>query len=796
MKKYIYTALLVGIAGYFLFYIKASDLKIVSPLKNSLQKEEIERIALQKIKLTNISTDDYIQSLELTSRRDYQRYLDKIKDDTRDAYMIIPSFVWKVNWNKSSVHTETDGSSGIVVTTDGDVSDILYLSLDYRGKVIQLHFSENKKGPPEESTELERDLLIKRLITEFAGIDTITTPLKTVERSVALQKTEVKYERIINGDIKETLFFRVRGKTLDNFRRTYPLKTDSSGTNITANTVSEIFSGIFTFVIFIMVLVLFIKKAKNDELEYKRGFGLGIFVFIVFVVLIINSESDLMGIIFGGGIGGSFIGASILILYSVAESVNRDLWKEKLTCVDTLFQGNFFVDKIGRESVLGFAFGGIAAFYYYLLLIISENSSYLSTFIDDRLLDPLSAKFPVVVLVNDNLFVLMFLTVGIFLFFLSTIQYKTKKIIPFLLFSILTLPLFPTLIGHIYDRTFLIFVLLLPLTLFFALIYFKNEFLTIFITLTTFVILTSNTLLLNSPDSSVHVYGYAVICFFAILLGLSVFVFEKGKSIEQLDEYKPDYLIRLAEKERFMKELEIARNIQLKFLPATQPKIKGISVASMCIPAMEVGGDYYDFIEIDENRLGVIIGDVSGKGVSAAFYMTMTKGIVKTAAKTGLSPRAMLIILNSIFYENVPRGVFISVIYGIFDFKNRTLTFARAGHNPLILRKRSEGTIDILQPKGLAVGLEKGEKFDVLLEEQTIGIAKGDIFNFYTDGITESMNKNQEEWGEEKLLETVEEYSHLSAEEVLNVVKTRLGKFTGKTEQFDDQTMVIVKIEE
>ena len=176
--------------------------------------------------------------------------------------------------------------------------------------------------------------------------------------------------------------------------------------------------------------------------------------------------------------------------------------------------------------------------------------------------------------------------------------------------------------------------------------------------------------------------------------------------------------------------------------------------------------------------------------------MTMTKGIVKTAAKTGLSPREMLINLNSVFYENVPRGVFISVIYGIFDFKNRTLTFARAGHNPLVLRKRSEGTIDMLHPKGLAVGLEKGDKFDTLLEEQTIGIAKGDIFNFYTDGITESMNKKHEEWGEEKLLETVEEYSHLSAEEVLNVVKTRLEKFTGKTEQFDDQTMVIVKIEE
>ncbi len=164
-------------------------------------------------------------------------------------------------------------------------------------------------------------------------------------------------------------------------------------------------------------------------------------------------------------------------------------------------------------------------------------------------------------------------------------------------------------------------------------------------------------------------------------------------------------------------ELEIARDVQMSFLPVKNPQFKGLDIAAKCIPALEVGGDYYDFVRLDESRLGIIIGDVSGKGTQAAFYMTLTKGFVKALSKTIKSPSEFLIQINELFYENVERGTFISMIYGIFDLKENTLTFSRAGHNPVLARQSDKNEIELLNPVGLALGLEKGQIFSRTIKE-------------------------------------------------------------------------------
>jgi serine phosphatase RsbU (regulator of sigma subunit) len=273
-----------------------------------------------------------------------------------------------------------------------------------------------------------------------------------------------------------------------------------------------------------------------------------------------------------------------------------------------------------------------------------------------------------------------------------------------------------------------------------------------------------------------------------------IFLVYRKQSVIDFEHYVPEYVSRLAERERFLQELEIARNIQMKFLPQSPPSFSQLEIASICKPAMEIGGDYFDFISEGSDHLSVVIGDVSGKGVSAAFYMTMAKGILKTLSKKIKHPKQLLNEANEIFYENAPRNVFVSVIYGHFDMQNKTLTFARAGHNPVIVRKRISAKPELFIPKGLAIGLEKGKLFSDIIEEETIAIEPHDIFVFYTDGVTEAMNKKEEEFGEERLREIIDANANLSAQDLLNTIVKEVKQFTGKAHQHDDFTMVVVKV--
>ncbi|MCB0291681.1 MAG: serine/threonine-protein phosphatase, partial [Calditrichaeota bacterium] len=213
-------------------------------------------------------------------------------------------------------------------------------------------------------------------------------------------------------------------------------------------------------------------------------------------------------------------------------------------------------------------------------------------------------------------------------------------------------------------------------------------------------------------------------------------------------------------------------------------------------PALEVGGDYYDFVELEGNRLGVVIGDVSGKGTQAAFYMTLTKGFWRALANASDSPAEVLTKLNKLFYDNVKRGVFISMVYGIFDLESGILTLARAGHNPVVMHKGQELNMERIHPRGLALGMEKGVRFGQVIQEVKIPFQIGDLFIFYTDGFTEAMDKNKREYGEERFEAAILNNSQGAAETVMNAVFKDVKLFAGKAEQHDDMTIVVVKIGE
>jgi sigma-B regulation protein RsbU (phosphoserine phosphatase) len=268
----------------------------------------------------------------------------------------------------------------------------------------------------------------------------------------------------------------------------------------------------------------------------------------------------------------------------------------------------------------------------------------------------------------------------------------------------------------------------------------------------------------------------------------------RKREITDFDEIMPAFAKHITERQRLQQELEIARSVQMSFLPKTNPQLVELDIASRCAPALEVGGDYYDFIDAGNKRLGVVVGDVSGKGTQAAFFMTLTKGFVRALAEVSPSPSIVLTRVNKLFYENVDRGVFISMVLGIFDTSKHILTVARAGHNPVIMRKTKADQVQVVNPMGLALGLDAGETFAKSIQEVEIPFQSGDLFVFYTDGFPEAMNKTLEEFGEDRLCATVQKYAQGSAAEIMDGVFAEMKQFVGKAKQHDDMTIVVVKV--
>jgi len=256
-----------------------------------------------------------------------------------------------------------------------------------------------------------------------------------------------------------------------------------------------------------------------------------------------------------------------------------------------------------------------------------------------------------------------------------------------------------------------------------------------------------------------------------------------------------------AEKKRLEEELRIARQIQMSLLPRGPLDFPGIGMTALCVPAREVGGDYYDFFPVGDRRLGVLIADVSGKGTSAALYMAELKGLMLSLSQIYQSPRQLLLEVNRILSQNLDTRSFITMTYAVIDLNAGLLTFARAGHTPLIyLRGDSRvPSADVLAPGGLVVGLRipgASEKFADLLEEESIPLHKGDVLVFYTDGITEAMNSSSDLFGEPRLGRLIAEHGHLDAGDLRERILREIEAFVGAADQHDDMTMILIKVEE
>ncbi|QOJ29871.1 MAG: PP2C family protein-serine/threonine phosphatase [Ignavibacteriales bacterium] len=245
------------------------------------------------------------------------------------------------------------------------------------------------------------------------------------------------------------------------------------------------------------------------------------------------------------------------------------------------------------------------------------------------------------------------------------------------------------------------------------------------------------------------------------------------------------------EKERLERELDVAREIQKKLIPAVLPSLDSMELSALFIPAFEVGGDYYDFFELGGGNTGFVIADVSGKGISAAFIMAETRGIFASLSRMTDSPKNLMIMTNQILRRSLDRKHFVTAVFGSICHQRNEIKIVRAGHLP-VLRLR-EGLVEEITPGGIGLGLHFGELFSSSLEEITLELKEDDVFIFFTDGITEAKNGNMEDFGMDALKDIIKNNQKLPAEDLAKKIIHEVTLFSESGTQHDDITLMILR---
>ncbi|RME74886.1 MAG: HAMP domain-containing protein [Planctomycetota bacterium] len=242
-------------------------------------------------------------------------------------------------------------------------------------------------------------------------------------------------------------------------------------------------------------------------------------------------------------------------------------------------------------------------------------------------------------------------------------------------------------------------------------------------------------------------------------------------------------------------ELAIATEIQTKLLPERIPQIPGFDLFSFYLSAREVGGDYYDFLVIDQTHLGLVVADVSGKGIPGAMVMTMVRSLLRLASHRESSPAETLRKVNRILARDIRPGMFVTALYAVLDVHSHQLTVSSAGHSPLLHYRAASGTVQRVNPSGMALGFDKGRTFDDTIAEQTITLAPGDRILAYTDGVIEALDEEGEEFGLERLEALLVEFAALPSKDFTDTLVARLEEHRGSAEQSDDITITTLRVD-
>jgi serine phosphatase RsbU (regulator of sigma subunit) len=254
---------------------------------------------------------------------------------------------------------------------------------------------------------------------------------------------------------------------------------------------------------------------------------------------------------------------------------------------------------------------------------------------------------------------------------------------------------------------------------------------------------------------------------------------------------------REIEKEKLLidSELNVASDIQARLLPEKTPQITGYQIGPFYRSAKDVGGDYYDFIPLDADHLGIMVADVSGKGIIGSLVMSITRTVLRLVSQGNFSAADTLSKTNKVIARDIRRGMFVTAFYCILNARNREIVFSSAGHNPMVLYRSSKRKVELANPKGIALGFNEGPIFDKTVKEERLHLNSGDMIVLYTDGVVEAMDENNQEYTERRFYKYTLEHARESVDDYINGLVADIDAHAGNAVQSDDITVVALKVE-
>ena len=766
----------------------------------AIEQRSGELLSSMGISVDGMSGQALLRYDESLFRQVEQRYgIEKSNELTRDK---IPVYHWDIRWGKPTGLILSPGSGGDQSKAAQAVAEILrgevFMRLGTAGQLMEFERKFADSIPLPSLSQSEARALAATFLHRYANAATSLpdTAQPSSEKRIE-QKKRVDYEFIWNtkmpvmeNPVHVTVL--VAGNQVMAFRGDVDIPEEFKKSDV--DLVWRLGLPIFYSLVIITMVVVAFRRFRAFELGFRLAIFVGLLVAVIEGIQIYLTMrlgfgwEKLLGLI----LGPLFFGGALVPVWAVSESTVREVWKEKLITFDLLSKGHGFHSRVGESLVRGIALGAGSLVVYLLCPFIASKLMHVSaSFSGSSTIETFGAEWSWLYVLGHGISSAAFKISIVIMFAVSFLRGRVSS--PILL---IVLGSFVSAFASVGSFT-PVWLGYLDLFLFGAVTvwsFYRYDALTAFMSLYVFNVLEEAASLLVVANSSYALSGWIVI---AVLGGLVVAglasQMKKGE-LTDFDEIMPAFAKHITERQRLQQELEIARSVQMSFLPKANPKIVELDIASRCAPALEVGGDYYDFIDAGNKRLGVVVGDVSGKGTQAAFFMTLTKGFVRALAEVSASPSAVLTRVNKLFYENVERGVFISMVYGIYNTVERVLTIARAGHNPDIMRKTKADQVQVVNPMGLALGLDAGDTFAKSIQEVAIPFQSGDLFVFYTDGFPEAMNKTLEEFGEDRLCQAVQKHAHRTAAEIMDGIFAEMKQFVGKAKQHDDMTIVVVKV--
>lgn len=649
------------------------------------------------------------------------------------------------------------------------------------------------------------------------GIDLSRFVLKTSSETKQPNRLDHKFVWSDNDTLLErTIWVQVQGTEIGGYRKELnesgSFQKMMSETSTAATFYGTAAYAVF-FLLFFFIVTLFLKKYHEGEVGTRMAVMVFIGLFVVSVLGTINVYSIVGSSVQMGDMNNYntriimfaltvfiyhvFLSVMVFAAWSVGESSSRTTWPRKMAGIDSMITMKFFTLDVSEGIIRGYAWGLIllgsyTAILYFLLPGLKTGLFFLSAS------GTPSAFVPELRPIFAGIGGALFSEIVFRLFFLSFLKEKTKKtwlsvLVSTALWTATAFAMWDIPFGT--PRLMGAFGVLAIFGLIFSYLFLKYDLLTTVFASFIMIALNEAIPLFSSTGPSFVLSQWTTLGLLAVPPLLAIGGLARKQRFEFTLQTMPTHIQRISDRERMAKELEIARRVQMSLLPKMNPISPGYDISGICIPALEVGGDYYDFVNLGGKRIGIAIGDVSGKGVPAAIYMTLTKGILQSHAEDNVSPKTVLSKVNNLMYRTIDRNSFVSMFYAVLDPLERRIKFARAGQCPVIVAQRAGVHGSFLTPKGMALGLEPGKVFDAVLEEQELQLNSGEVLVFYTDGFTEAMTETGDEFGEGRLVESLDKHRSKSASDIIKGIVEDVQDFTKDKPQHDDMTMVVVKVE-